>query len=74
MKFEAGKTYKTRSICDYDCVFSYSVVSRSDKTITVAYRGAVKRCKIQVGDGVEFAYPEGRYSMAPVIKADRCEV
>lgn len=70
--FETGKTYQTRSICDYDCVFSYEVVSRTAKQLTLKVDGnkIVKR-GIFVRDGVEHCKPEGTYSMCPVIRADR---
>jgi hypothetical protein len=69
MKFEAGKTYYTRSACDYDCIFSNTIVSRTDKTVTLDNG---KRCGVKVtGDGVEMIYPKGRYSMAPVYMADK---
>ena len=32
-KFEIGKTYSMRSICDHDCVWTYTVTARTAKTI-----------------------------------------
>lgn len=70
-KFRPGATYSTRSICDYDCVFSFRVVSRTDKTMTLNYLGKSRRVGIKVDEtGCEFAFPLGRYSMAPVINAN----
>jgi hypothetical protein len=72
MKFEIGKTYSTRSICDYECIFSFKVIGRTEKTVTIESRsrGAVRR-KVRVGsDGVERCDPHGRYSMSPVLSAD----
>ena len=48
-KFKTGATYQTRSICDHSAVFSYKVVSRTEKTITVVspIRGK-RRCGIKV--------------------------
>lgn len=71
--FEIGQTYSTRSACDYDCVFSFKVVSRTEKTVTIesGSRGIVRR-KVRIGDdGVERLDPHGRYSMSPVLSADR---
>lgn len=73
MKFEVGKTYSTRSICDYDCIFSFEIIGRTEKTVTLKSdsRGTVRR-KVRVGeDGVERLDPHGRYSMSPVLSADR---
>lgn len=72
MKFQVGKTYSTRSLCDHECIFSFEIVGRTEKTVTIksAHRGAVRR-KIRVGsDGVERIDPYGRYSMSPVLSAD----
>ena len=71
-KFEIGQTYSTRSACDYECVFSYTVIKRSAKFLTVRDKyGKELRCGVKDFDGVERAFPEGRYSMAPQISSDR---
>ncbi|AZO67669.1 hypothetical protein [Mesorhizobium sp. M6A.T.Cr.TU.016.01.1.1] len=64
--FEAGKTYKTRSICDSNCWFSITVASRTAKTIKTE-KG--KTLRIGSYDGAEFVKPMGSYSMAPIIRA-----
>lgn len=69
-RFEPGKTYSTRSLCDYDCVFRYHVVSRSEKSIVIESRGQQTRRKVWVSDDVEACFPEGKYSMCPCIFAD----
>lgn len=71
MKFIVGKTYSVRSICDYDCVFKFEVLARTDKTVTIKKHGNVVRRKIRVSDGVEKIDPLGRYSMSPVLSADK---
>jgi hypothetical protein len=73
-KFEIGKTYSTRSICDQNCIFSYTVIGRTAQTVKIADKfGKVKTCRIikQLSEwnGSETIYPEGRYSMAPTISA-----
>jgi hypothetical protein len=70
--FKIGTTYSVRSICDYDCIFSFEVVSRTEKTVTIksASRSDVRR-KVRVIDGVETIDPHGRYSMSPVLSADK---
>ena len=35
-KFEIGKAYSMRSICDHDCVWTYTVTARTAKTITIS--------------------------------------
>jgi hypothetical protein len=69
MVFAVGTTYQTRSACDYDCILSLTVAARTAKTLTTAHG---KTLRIRAGeDGVERVMPWGRYSMAPVISADR---
>lgn len=72
MKFEVGKTYATRSACDHECIFSFEVIGRTDKTVTIKSRhDRVVRRKVRIGsDGVERIDPHGRYSMSPVLSAD----
>ena len=69
-QFEVGTTYETRSACDYNCIFQYEIVGRTEKTISIAQRdgGVIKRKVIQ-RDEAEMCFPDGRYSMAPVINA-----
>lgn len=65
MKFEAGKTYSTRSICDHDCVISVTIEKRTAKTVTTGDR----TFRVAEYDGAEFIKPWGSYSMAPIIRA-----
>jgi hypothetical protein len=70
--FKVGKTYSTRSVCDQDCVFSFQVMARTDKTVTIKpCRGGEVRRKVRVFDGVERMDPHGRYSMFPFLSADQ---
>ena len=70
-KFQIGQTYTTRSACDYECIFSFTVVKRTNKFITITdNRGNQKRAGIFLFDeNIEHCFPDGRYSMAPVISA-----
>jgi len=71
-QFEVGQTYTTRSACDYDCIFIFTVIKRTAKFITVVDKFEREtRCGVKTWNGVECAYPMGQYSMAPVISADR---
>ena len=69
-QFQVGQTYSTRSACDYDCIFSFAVVGRTEKTVKINYHGKVTSKKIKIYDGLETIYPLGSYSMAPVLSAD----
>lgn len=71
VKFQVGKAYSCRSICDHDCMWVYNVTHRTAQMITVASEGRTARRKIRLRDGVEEIDPKGRYSMAPVLRADR---
>jgi hypothetical protein len=70
-KFEAGKTYYGRSICDYDCIHTLKVAKRTAKTITTDNG---KLLRIFDWDGVEQVRPHGNYSMALVIGANKEQV
>lgn len=69
--FQVGSTYEARSSCDWDCVWSFTILERTAKFITFEDHGEVKKVGVRLWDGVEHASPLGRYSMAPVISADR---
>lgn len=73
-KFEIGKTYTTRSICDTNCIVSITVTARSACMITtVDEHGEVQRLRISKKlseyRNAETVYPWGQYSMAPMISA-----
>ncbi len=73
VSFEVGKTYSTRSACDHECIFSYKITRRTDKSVWVSENGLKpeERRKISTFEGVESIYPDGKYSMCPVLRADR---
>lgn len=76
-KFEVGKIYSTGEARDY--VWRFLVVKRTAKFITIVDANPVteadlepRRVGVTIGyGGHEIALPLGRYSMAPVINADR---
>lgn len=70
-KFETGKTYSTRSICDSECIFSFEILARTEKTVTVDVHGKRVRRGLFLYDGVECFMPFGRYSMAATIRASK---
>jgi hypothetical protein len=69
IKFEINKTYYCNSICDSDCKMEYTITKRSSKSVWINE----KRFKINISlnDGNEFIYPEGKYSMCPILRAER---
>lgn len=69
LKFIAGKTYTTRSICDSDTIFSYEIVSRTNKTMMIKHSGKTFKRGIYIMDGEEYCRPDGTFSMCPVIRA-----
>ena len=76
--FEIGKTYSTRSICDHNCVWSFTITARTASTVTaVNEKGETSKFRIskKFSDyrNAETIFPLGRYSMCPIISADMCE-
>jgi hypothetical protein len=70
MKFQTGRKYYCTSICDSGCRFEYSITKRTEKSLWIGE----KRFSIKISDEGEFIYPEGRYSMCPVLRAERMVV
>lgn len=69
--FQIGKTYATRSACDHDCIFAFTILARSAKSVTVEVHGATVRRGVKEYEGVEQFKPFGSYSMAGIISADK---
>lgn len=74
IKFEIGNTYSCRSACDHNCVWSYTVIDRTAKTVTVTDGAEINKLriseKISKYCGAEVVFPLGRYSMAPILQAE----
>lgn len=76
VQFVIGKVYECHSICDYDCVWSYTVIARTASTVTLKDNetGKIQKNRI-IGYskicGVETVNPIGQYSMCPSLSADR---
>ena len=68
-KFEVGKKYNCRSFCDHDCIWTLEVIARTAKTITLSGDCEPVRRTVAVMDGIEFVFPLGHYSMAPILRA-----
>ena len=60
-------------ICDHECVWTFTVTDRTEKTITVTDGAKTKKLRIIQGlsewSGTESCYPLGKYSMAPILRA-----
>lgn len=72
-KFEIGKKYSVRSISNNDCVWTYEVIKRTAKTVTITDGEEVKTCringKLSEYREAETILPLGNYSMCPVLSA-----
>ncbi|WP_227829960.1 MULTISPECIES: hypothetical protein [unclassified Clostridioides] len=71
IKFEVGKTYFAKSVCDHDCIYTIEVIKRTDKTITYKEDDTVRRAKIRFNDDNNCEYIRvGNHSMAPNFSAE----
>ena len=72
-KFIVGQTYATRSACNWDCVYSFTIVRRTEKSVWIDDIHGKKnvRRSIKNYSGHETFSPFGTYSMSPTISADR---
>lgn len=70
--FEVGQTYYSRSMCDYDCIFTVKVLARNGSKLTLEnWDGkTIKKMAKKDENGVEF-FADGRYSMAPIFRANK---
>ena len=71
IKFETGKKYVTGSVVNSEAVLTYEVISRTEKTVKILADGSVKTCRVKpnMDNTAELIYPEGKYSMCPVLDA-----
>lgn len=72
-KFEIGKIYTVGSICNSQCVWRFTVISRTAQTITFTDGEEIRKCKINKmlseHRGSETVLPFGKYSMCPILSA-----
>lgn len=72
--FVVGKTYATRSIGDHDCIYSFEILARTTKTVTIKVHGDTVRRGVYVYNGVEQFKPHGTHSMCAIVSAtDKAE-
>ncbi len=69
-QFKVGQTYSERSLCDYECIFSFTILARTAKTVTIKAHNDIVRRKVGTDEhGVEHFLPFGSYSMCTNISA-----
>ena len=72
-KFEIGKVYKMKSVCNHDAVWSYTVIARTAQTITITDGKETLKLRVikKVSEyrNAETVFPLGQYSMAPMLSA-----
>jgi hypothetical protein len=75
VEFKVNGTYSTRSICDHNCIWTFTVLKRTKSTITITDGKKVKTCRINKKyseyNNAETIFPLGKYSMCPVLSADK---
>lgn len=68
-----GQIIKTRSLCDYDCIYTIEILSRSENGFAMVkledQEKPVRRKIYTRDDGREYIMAFGRYSMAPAFYA-----
>jgi hypothetical protein len=81
-RFEVGKTYQTRSLCDYNMKITFTVVDRTPKTIRMVEgfgdeplklngdNRKVKTFRPATHGDVESVRPWGNYSLCPLLDAN----
>lgn len=66
---EAGKVITARSIGDWDCIFSATVISRKGNFVTLDLRNEIVRKMVKKdSNGNEYVLALGNYSMAPMFR------
>jgi hypothetical protein len=74
VKFETGRTYECRSACDSGCRWTFTVEKRTAGTVWFREHGpeglgVLVRRKLDTYNGAETFFPFGKYSMAPIVRA-----
>jgi len=65
-KMKSLQTLRTRSICDYNCIFTAELLELKGNWATIFIDGKKVRRKIKTSyDGTKYILPYGYYSMCP---------
>jgi hypothetical protein len=69
--FKVNETYSCRSVCDYDCVWTFKVIKRTAKNVWLKDRaGSIARRAVKISiEDREIVWPFGHYSMAPILSS-----
>jgi len=70
-KFQIGHTYYDRSACDHECIFEFTILARTAKTVTIEQHGKISKRGLSVYDGIEQFKPFGSYSMCAIASANK---
>jgi hypothetical protein len=71
-QFEVGKTYIMSWIGDSNLKTNFRILTRTAQTVTILKEHSKPQtCRIAICSDKETVSPEGRYSMSPVLFADR---
>jgi hypothetical protein len=71
-QFQVGKTYYDRSSCDWDTIYSFTILARTAKTVTIKSKhGEITKRGVRLRNDVEQFKPFGSYSMCAIVSADR---
>lgn len=73
-KFEAGNSYTHGFACDADAKVTIKIIRRTEKSVWIKhpYRPSeIVRRAIFISAGIESILPNGNYSMAPALSADK---
>ena len=72
-RFIKHNTYSTRSSCNRESIYTFEIIKRTEKSVWILEAGEkeIIRRKIIMYDGIESIYPIGKYSMAPILRANK---
>lgn len=78
MQFISGKTYTLRLATDHDSIMAFRIARRSQASVWLQRlssegqpTGEPVRRSIVPHNGSETCFPLGRYSMAPILSAEK---
>lgn len=69
--FETGKAYVHGWIGDSELFTTWTVLTRTAKTVTITDGYETRKCRIFEYDGTECVRPFGTYSMCPTLRAEK---
>lgn len=71
-KFEVGLNYSMNFICDAGLHVTFKCIKRTGKTVTLQSKHDKVTKKLGTdSSGMEYIYPYGKYSMAPILRAKK---